>query len=266
MRAEVLQEFDLTQFPFDAQTLLLSIRVPRHLEQNVEKVVLIRPNISFPTNFLNHSSCTIDDASSSCSVEEQSAIGEANRKPTIVAKMIASRESFYWVANVGVPLLIMNSISFAVFLLEPDMLAERLALIVTVLLTVVTFKSALESRLPVLNYLTLLDRWIVFLYCSLCAMALEAAVVHVIVKEGTDTSCAATCAGAGAGAECATSVDLASKPSALQLAKLIDTRTCLVLVALFAWVSSVMCNFPAVLAGKRTRPVLTSADMDTETF
>lgn len=234
---ETLQDLDLTRFPFDEQTFAISVRIPRHRTQRISGVECAPVPIEFEKGFRNHTSCHITRCDAS--VVEQGAPGDSNRKPTLIVAVALRRESFYWATNVGLPLCTMVTIAFDVFLMGPEQHVERVALIVTVMLTVVTFKTTVEDRLPVLMYATLLDRWIVFLFMLLFGMAFETATVFALVHN--EARAAEVCVTSDSSGD--------SRAAAAALARRIDVATAVVLGVLFVTVTGMIVLRPAAMTG-----------------
>ena len=62
--------------------------------------------------------------------------------------MHPSPAATYWFLNVSLPLFFFTGISFASLAVEVTLLADRLAITITILLTLVSYRFAIMDRLP----------------------------------------------------------------------------------------------------------------------
>jgi hypothetical protein len=256
--AELWQELDLTCFPFDIQNFVVATRFPRHRTQGIGRVLIQETTpVIFEPGFRNFSGMQIMDTSAR--VELQGSVGDLNTKPTAVMTLVARRESFYYTLNVGLPLCVMVAVAFDAFLLDPEQHVERIALIVTVMLTVVTFKTTLGERMPVLIYTTVMDRWIVFLFLLLFCMAAESIAVFVIIRnhsslKADELNCAMESKESSfdevRNAMGVIPASSSTKVAALALAHHIDMVASWVLGVLFVFHTALSVLFPTLMAGK----------------
>ncbi|KAK3284736.1 hypothetical protein CYMTET_7628 [Cymbomonas tetramitiformis] len=77
--------------------------------------------------------------------------------PKLDIQILIVRSHFYWFINVAIPLYIFVSISLTSFIFDTQELADRLTINLTVLLTTVAYKYIIAEKLPDINYLTVLD-------------------------------------------------------------------------------------------------------------
>jgi len=78
--------------------------------------------------------------------------------------------------NLLLPVVLLNFLSFVAFTLDVEAVGERLQITLTLLLTVITFKTSVAGELPVHAYLTVLDKY--FIYSIF--MSFSNAVEHVV--------------------------------------------------------------------------------------
>ena len=74
------------------------------------------------------------------------------------------RKSGYWWWNVILPLFIVTSSSFASYGVKPEELSDRCSITVTSLLAMVAFKYIISSKLPDINYPTLIDYYVLLCF------------------------------------------------------------------------------------------------------
>jgi len=93
------------------------------------------------------------------------------------------RESAGIVYGLGVPLFGVMLLSFGVFVVDMEELGDRLALVITNMLTLVAIKWVLEAKLPSVPYLTLADQYVLACFlllliqgaiCIICTHVFEA--------------------------------------------------------------------------------------------
>lgn len=77
--------------------------------------------------------------------------------PKLDIQLLIVRSHFFWFINVAIPLYIFVSISLTSFIFDTQELADRLTINLTVLLTTVAYKYIIAEKLPDINYLTVLD-------------------------------------------------------------------------------------------------------------
>ena len=61
---------------------------------------------------------------------------------------------------------------------------DRIGLLVTLILTYVAYKFSVSARLPLLPYLTLLDKYLLCLFCFYLSAGLETMLLQVLVQCG----------------------------------------------------------------------------------
>jgi hypothetical protein len=75
-------------------------------------------------------------------------------------------------------IIILNSISFMAFLMPAEQMAERLALVVTLILALLAFQYTINDKLPNTGYVTYLHQFISDSNIMLLVVALESCLVH----------------------------------------------------------------------------------------
>eukprot|EP00795_Rhopilema_esculentum_P000798 gene798-10534_t len=77
-------------------------------------------------------------------------------------------------------MFLISLLSFTTFFIDPDSTGDRLSVILTLLLTAVTFKFVVSQSLPPVSYLTVLDWYVLTSVIFIFAVALENSIVSKI--------------------------------------------------------------------------------------
>ena len=85
----------------------------------------------------------------------------------LVSEVLLERRAYHWIMNAVLPTYLVVLFGCASYLIPPDDVSSRLSHILTLLLTQVALKFAVSFTLPVIPYLTLLDRYFVLSYVVL---------------------------------------------------------------------------------------------------
>ena len=109
----------------------------------------------------------------------------------MVTRMHIERKPYFWIWSVIMPNLMLSVIGLEVFLISPDgnsdFFSDRASLLVTVILTSIAFQFTVSAALPILPYLTRLDRWRNGLNGLFLLSALECAYLQMKMNEYTLT-------------------------------------------------------------------------------
>jgi len=221
-RASFDCDLDLPNFPFDQQTFFVIIRVPRNHKQGIGSVIvhggendyksttIVKHNCSVAEGFTHHVEYYVTRLQQSVryagdkkdnaaglwnkarhAVEEGGLSGPAalkNRKPEVVIEIHTDRRQQYWLFVIILPNLLIALTGCFAFLIEPSKeddkwFGDRLDIIVTLILTFIAFKFSISERLPVLPYLTLLDKWLLCMFAAFIMSGLECAVIQVLLTK-----------------------------------------------------------------------------------
>ena len=148
------ESMELQAFPFDVQKLTMAF-VVHFYANNGAKFTLIPflNGCQFSTNFVD------PHGEFSVLKDKLQSVIERSRMTCIVP---IRRNFEFYIYRVILTMCILDLVSICSFLI--DDYSNQLSLISTILLTVVAFLFILTQYLPVISYLTLLDK---FVYCSL---------------------------------------------------------------------------------------------------
>eukprot|EP00960_Hanusia_phi_P061012 764705-Hanusia_phi.AAC.4 len=83
------------------------------------------------------------------------------------------RKVTQWMMNVALPLTTCSTVGWAAFAIEPSALADRCSVTLVMLLTMVAYKNMVSSALPAINYLTILDWYILFCFANMILVIIE---------------------------------------------------------------------------------------------
>ena len=165
---ELKSFFDLTKFPFDAQTLQVAIE-SFAWDENYIKLNVNEQKIGFNPN-LNLPEWEIGDIETQIEQNLEVRSKEPFSKFLMQIKLIRKPGFYLW--KVLIPLIILVIISWSVFWMVEESLADRISFSLTGILTVVAYQFLISENLPNISYLTLMDA---ILSLSFVAIALTVA-------------------------------------------------------------------------------------------
>lgn len=163
----VSEAFELKNFPFDIQ--------PLHIQFSSSwdcKNVLLTFNKTMPSSMdpnpldsqewefhkprlIAYDMDWRDDDQPLLSLSSQSVSGARYSRAYIALTVKRKPEYYLW--NIYVMLLILGTLSFTVFSVDPQETGDRLGIMLTLVLALVAFKLVLVQMLPSISYLTMLD-------------------------------------------------------------------------------------------------------------
>ena len=166
---ELKSFFDLTKFPFDEQTLYVEIE-SFAWDENYVKLNIDKEKIGFNSS-LNLPEWEIGDLETEIKQNQQEVRSEIPfSKFSMHIKLIRQPGFYLW--KVIIPLMILVVISWSVFWMAEESLADRISFSLTGILTVVAYQFLISENLPNISYLTLMDA---ILSLSFVVMALTVA-------------------------------------------------------------------------------------------
>lgn len=190
--AAVHQRFDFNPFPFDEQQIELTV-LP--FSQWSDRVVFVGVDEYFGDE-PGTTEAQLGASEFSWETTEWSVDDRGFATPVITNEEFATatfsaslnRNSTYYVLNVILPLLLIVSMSWAVFWMDFGRmtLADRLGVSLTSLLTVVAFDFLTDDQLPKLSYSTRLDNLYVTSYVFVGLTVLASVVGEVRLGRGDD--------------------------------------------------------------------------------
>lgn len=165
---ELKSFFDLTKFPFDEQTLSVAIESFAWDENDV-KLKLDNQKIGFSSS-LDLPEWEIGDLETRINQTLEVRSKVPFSKFLMQIKLIRKPGFYLW--KVIIPLIILVIISWSVFWMAEESLADRISFSLTGILTVVAYQFLISENLPNISYLTLIDA---ILSLSFLAIALTVA-------------------------------------------------------------------------------------------
>ena len=151
--AELEAHYDLRQFPFDHQ--LLEIEIETFAWDN-EYLVLHQEEdkIGFSTEFQipEWEIKRVDSV-----IEDKQEIRDRKPFSEFLMEIEVTRLSSYYQWKILLPLIILVAISWSVFWMIGDGLADRMSVSLTGLLTIVAYQFVVSDGLPKVSYFTLMD-------------------------------------------------------------------------------------------------------------
>ena len=179
-------------FPMDRQTLSIVLRVPRVNRQRISAVEVDAQRCTTSTSLDTADAAPPDFhvVDLQCQVRYNDP-GKTNFKPDFVVNVTLIRRSTYYLTTMYAPLACIVGMALNCFLVPLDQFADRTNIVITLILCVVAFKFAVASRLPAISTSTHLDKYFVFLYVFLVAVAIANVVslIHFRDDPRFDVSC-----------------------------------------------------------------------------
>lgn len=171
--------FSLHNFPFDYQTLKVEISS----KWSSAAVVFDRtpnvPCVLSNANFLGKEEWDLMDHV----ITKDSTSSDESSKVSIISYSFYSfefhikRKYTYFLTNIALLMFLISLLSFTTFFISPDSLGDRLSVILTLLLTAVTFKFVVSQSLPPVSYLTVLDWYVLSSVIFIFSVAVENSIV-----------------------------------------------------------------------------------------
>ena len=157
-KGEFSQMFDLKKFPFDFQSLSITISSFRNSQEvnlviNKEKLSSVNLNTFTQTHeWILHKTVSNNE-----SLKENEFSTE--RYSSIEISVCVQRISSYYYWNAFIFIFIITMICLCCFSISCDIVGNRLIVSTTVVLTLITFRSVLTRNLPSISYLTIMDQY-----------------------------------------------------------------------------------------------------------
>jgi len=104
----------------------------------------------------------------------------------ITLNLLIERKHNFYLWNVLCPKFLLGLINSTVVGIDPEDLADRLSITVTLLLTLIAFRFVLLSGMPKVSYVTLMDWYMVICFAWLCMSCLESFLAKTVLTVSTD--------------------------------------------------------------------------------
>jgi hypothetical protein len=170
--SEVATGFDLRHFPFDRQVLEI------HLESFVYDTRFVRfvtdDRLVSVSDEIQSTEWRVDGIHAH--VTEHRKARQDLPYSRAVVSIDVSREWGFYLSKLWVPLALIVALSWSVFWMSDESLANRIRIAATAFLTVVAYQFAVSGSLPKVAYLTLMDRLMMGSFVLIALSALESMV------------------------------------------------------------------------------------------
>lgn len=179
-------ELFLAKFPFDSQILPIKVIIGG----NPQEDVILRIS-EFSRGPVRLPEWKFHDQSFAASVRKDVRPYGANNSPLFNQALFEIKIErlwgfYFW--RIILPLLIITTVSWAVFWIKENELGSRLGISFTALLTIVAFNLIVADALPKIGYLTLADALITLTYVWLALAIIQSVIVCRLHLAGTTSS------------------------------------------------------------------------------
>ncbi|MGD8331084.1 MAG: hypothetical protein PVJ49_16765 [Acidobacteriota bacterium] len=177
---------NLREFPLDRQRFYIQVAVGHAADDEIEVVPTSRANgVAGRSEELSISDWHIGEASL---VSMPIVLGQNERVQGIAVVVEGHRELRYYIVQLILPLMMIVTMAYTVFWIDPGVIPTRVGTVVTTMLTLIAYRFALASLVPRLPYLTRLD-WFMLGSTSLILATLLAMAASAYLKsQGNDAA------------------------------------------------------------------------------
>eukprot|EP00735_Rhodelphis_limneticus_P003548 TRINITY_DN15034_c0_g1::TRINITY_DN15034_c0_g1_i1::g.25023::m.25023 TRINITY_DN15034_c0_g1::TRINITY_DN15034_c0_g1_i1::g.25023 ORF type:complete len:651 (-),score=81.83,sp/O70212/5HT3A_CAVPO/23.83/2e-07,Neur_chan_LBD/PF02931.18/1.1e-05,Neur_chan_memb/PF02932.11/9.3,Neur_chan_memb/PF02932.11/0.81,MDFI/PF15316.1/6 TRINITY_DN15034_c0_g1_i1:113-2065(-) len=185
IRGTMTEFLELWDFPFDRQDLRVVVATPQHVAKlifvpfegrksilmgtiQLQEWSLLEPRVEFVQTDPSTSSTGV-------SYSEYHIVLQARRRPA------------YYVVNIMLVVAVLVSMGYYSAGIDPANLADRLNVLLTLILTCIAFKFMVSDCLPVIAYMTVLDKYVLISFFFLYLMAFENFMIAHYLNEICDT-------------------------------------------------------------------------------
>ncbi|KAF1330842.1 hypothetical protein FI667_g4865, partial [Globisporangium splendens] len=170
------EEMSLFYFPFDQQKLTFTFNMSKSIRSSIQ---IAPPSADAPGRFAleNFKMSNVFDVACGDKLFIGEVVDSGSSK-LIRFEMMLQRRSAYYMTNVALPAAIITYLSFVTYAPTQEDgslmdMGNRLQVVVTLLLTDVTFKSMVASLIPQVSYFTTLDKYVFVCFIITCVVTLE---------------------------------------------------------------------------------------------
>ena len=172
------ERLELQNFPFDVQDLALVIQEDHALVQaklaphqrRYDFVSVDRDNSSINDWYFRRPICEfVESDPSDCTFN--------NTYSQLIIHLKMERRWYTYVTRILLFLCILSLLVLSYISIDMDDISDRLAHIVTLLLTAVAYQFIISSYLPNVSYLTLMDYYVLFIFGFISAIGINCAIL-----------------------------------------------------------------------------------------
>lgn len=184
--AELEAHYDLRRFPFDRQQLEIEIE---SFAWDTDYLVLTQEadKIGFSSEF-QLPEWAIEGVDSG--VEAKQEIRDRKPFSEFLMKMEMTRLSSYYQWKIVLPLIILVAISWSVFWMIGDGLADRMSVSLTGILTIVAYQFVVADGLPKVSYFTLMDSILTLSFVMMALTIMQNIYVNTLYLHDKETAAA----------------------------------------------------------------------------
>jgi len=153
---QIAQPLDLRAFPFDRHEWRFTVWP---VVSTSEEVVFAELPFTGRNERMSLQGWTVGAPVPHASLEERR--GRLGRYARFDVALETTRESFYYVCKLGVPLVLITLMAYGVYFIPTSAVAQQIGLSMTSMLTLIAYMLALSGGLPRISYLTKADRFYV---------------------------------------------------------------------------------------------------------
>ncbi len=177
-----ISNYNVSMFPFDKQYLSWGISA---LNFGIRKWESESTNLPVNISRWKDFDCSTLNYVSSCwkIAPSNSVIYDDGDDSFINLEFEAERESGFYITNFAIVIFLLGLVSLSTFWMKPDDLSSRININVTLVLATIAFKYASSTNLPAVNYLTLLDKYLIMAFILLALNILENYIIFWIPSE-----------------------------------------------------------------------------------
>jgi len=185
--ATVSEHMELDRFPFDRQSLLLQVKHPEGWEWQQGADWAQIDGRKSDTCKLSMRRTVADEFKAYAPICFSIASGDRSFKAELRGSLTiclnVQPHLGYFMFKIGLPLFLSVLINMSIFLVPPSDLADRMAIIATILLAITAFQYTVSDMVPKLSKMTYMDKYVASAYAAVMATAFDASVVSVLPED-----------------------------------------------------------------------------------
>jgi Neurotransmitter-gated ion-channel ligand binding domain/Neurotransmitter-gated ion-channel transmembrane region len=176
--AKLAAELDLRRFPFDSQTLPLSIESFRYDRSALVLTPIQGHELVSPRAFL--AEWHILGASQRMEIDDYN----PERRPysRYNFEIRVQRKAGFYLWNICLPLLLIAVLAWSVFWIAPEDISTRTGISITALLTAIAFSLVIADSRPRVSYITFMDAVFLSAYAVIFLAAAGSVFGHVLIR------------------------------------------------------------------------------------
>jgi hypothetical protein len=185
-KATLFSQFYLGSFPFDQQALRIQLTSSRHPlhNSNGELGLLLIPRPQ-PSHLLRISTDMLESWDINAEIVH-TRVGATpsvhslsrERHPMIEYLIFVNRKPWHYILNIAVPMFCLASLGLTVYLDPAGDVMSRIEIVMTLILSCVTYQIVISKMLPDIPYFTWLDRYVSMCVGFLILIVLDTVIAH----------------------------------------------------------------------------------------